>query len=157
MKMMLLLSLLVIFFCLEQCFLGFFTGVAPVGLVSELSSVAEHVNAGGAESKSFLSYGISIMEFEDGTTEVAKIRAHAGDVATMRVRRFAHGCECMVALVMWGGGLFSTYGLVQTGFLKGFWGFRKSYSGTGITIPVKKKGQEQKKQESSGFLQELPT
>ena len=97
------------------------------------------------------------MEFEEGSTKVAKIRAHAGDVATMRGQRFAHRRECMVALVMWGGGSFSTYGLVQTGFLRVFLGFRKSYGGTGITIPVKKEGQERKKQESSGFLQDLPT
>ena len=47
-----------------------------------------------------------------------------------------------------------TYGLVRRGFLRGF---RKSSGGTGITIPVKKGGQERKIQESSGFLQELPT
>ena len=35
--------------------------------------------------------------------------------------------------------------------------FRKSYGGTGIVIPVKKTPYERKKQESGGFLQELPT
>ncbi len=34
---------------------------------------------------------------------------------------------------------------------------QKSYGGTGIVIPVKKAPQERKKQESEGFLQELPT
>jgi hypothetical protein len=33
----------------------------------------------------------------------------------------------------------------------------KSYGGKGIVIPVKKAPQERKKQESRGFLQELPT
>ena len=36
-------------------------------------------------------------------------------------------------------------------------GVKKSYSGTGILIPVKKVPQERKTQESGGFLQELPT
>jgi hypothetical protein len=45
-------------------------------------------------------------------------------------------------------------GPIQTGSLKRF---QKSYGGTGIVIPVKKAPQEQKKQESGGFLQELPT
>jgi hypothetical protein len=45
-------------------------------------------------------------------------------------------------------------GPIQTGFLMTF---QKSYSGTGILIPVKKVPQERKKQESGGFLQELPT
>ena len=36
-------------------------------------------------------------------------------------------------------------------------GFRKSYGGTGIVIPVKKVAKERKTQESGGFLQELPT
>jgi hypothetical protein len=45
-------------------------------------------------------------------------------------------------------------GPIQTGFLMTF---RKSYGGTGIVIPVKKAPQERKKQESGGFLQELPT
>jgi hypothetical protein len=36
-------------------------------------------------------------------------------------------------------------------------GVRKSSGGTGIVIPVKKVPQEQKIQESRGFLQELPT
>jgi hypothetical protein len=35
--------------------------------------------------------------------------------------------------------------------------FQKSYGGTGIVIPVKKAPQEQKKQESKGFLQKLQT
>jgi hypothetical protein len=35
-------------------------------------------------------------------------------------------------------------GPIQTGFLRGF---RKSYGGTGIMIPLKKMPQEQKKQE----------
>jgi hypothetical protein len=35
--------------------------------------------------------------------------------------------------------------------------FQKSYGGTGILIPAKKAPQERKKQESGGFLQELPT
>jgi hypothetical protein len=42
-------------------------------------------------------------------------------------------------------------GPIQTGFLRGF---RKSYGGTGIVIPLKKTPQERKKQESGGFLQE---
>ncbi len=42
-------------------------------------------------------------------------------------------------------------GPIQTGFLRGF---QKSYSGTGIVIPLKKTPQERKKQESGGFLQE---
>jgi hypothetical protein len=33
----------------------------------------------------------------------------------------------------------------------------QGYGGSGIVIPVKKTPQEQKKQESRGFLQELPT
>jgi hypothetical protein len=45
-------------------------------------------------------------------------------------------------------------GPIQTGILMMF---QKSYGGTGIVIPVKKVPQEQKKQESGGFLQELPT
>ncbi len=45
-------------------------------------------------------------------------------------------------------------GPIQTGFLMAF---RESYGGTGIVIPVKKVPQERKKQESGGFLQELPT
>jgi hypothetical protein len=45
-------------------------------------------------------------------------------------------------------------GPIQTGFLMSF---QNSYGGTGIVIPVKKVPQEQKKQESGGFLQELPT
>jgi hypothetical protein len=45
-------------------------------------------------------------------------------------------------------------GSIQTGFLRVF---RKSSGGTGIVIPVKKVSQEQKTQESWGFLQELPT
>jgi hypothetical protein len=45
-------------------------------------------------------------------------------------------------------------GPIQTGFLMMF---QKSYGGTGIVIPVKKSPQERKKQESGGFLQELPT
>jgi hypothetical protein len=48
----------------------------------------------------------------------------------------------------------SYVGPIQTGFLRGF---RKSYGGTGIVIPVKKVPQERKTQESGGFLQELPT
>ncbi len=44
-------------------------------------------------------------------------------------------------------------GPIQTGFLRGF---RKISGGTGIVIPVKKVPQEQKTQESGGFLQELP-
>ncbi len=40
---------------------------------------------------------------------------------------------------------------IQTGFLRGF---QKSYGRTGIVIPVKKVPQEQKTQESGGFLQE---
>jgi hypothetical protein len=40
---------------------------------------------------------------------------------------------------------------IQAGFLRGF---RKSYGGTGIMIPLKKMPQEQRKQESGGFLQE---
>ena len=43
---------------------------------------------------------------------------------------------------------------IQTGFLMGF---RKSYGGTVIVIPVKKTPQERNTQESGGFLQELPT
>jgi hypothetical protein len=35
--------------------------------------------------------------------------------------------------------------------------FSKSYVRTGIVIPVEKVPQERKKQESGGFLQELPT
>jgi hypothetical protein len=35
--------------------------------------------------------------------------------------------------------------------------FQKSYSGTGIVIPVKKTPQEWKTQESGGFLQEYAT
>jgi hypothetical protein len=42
-------------------------------------------------------------------------------------------------------------GPIQTGFLMMF---PKSYVGTGIVIPVEKVPQEQKKQESGGFLQE---
>jgi hypothetical protein len=42
-------------------------------------------------------------------------------------------------------------GPIQTGFLRGF---QKNYGGTGIVIPLKKMPQEQKKQESGGFLQE---
>jgi hypothetical protein len=42
-------------------------------------------------------------------------------------------------------------GPIQTGF---FMMFQKSYSGTGIMIPVKKEPREQKKQESGEFLQE---
>jgi hypothetical protein len=42
-------------------------------------------------------------------------------------------------------------GPIQTGFLMMF---QKSYRRTGIVIPVKKAPQEQKKQESGGFLQE---
>jgi hypothetical protein len=42
-------------------------------------------------------------------------------------------------------------GPIQTGFLRGF---QKSYSGTGIVIPLKKMPQELKKQESGGFLLE---
>jgi hypothetical protein len=42
-------------------------------------------------------------------------------------------------------------GPIQTGFLMTF---QKSYGGTGIMTPVKKVPQEQKKQESGGFLQE---
>jgi hypothetical protein len=34
---------------------------------------------------------------------------------------------------------------------------KKSYGGTGIVIPVKKTPQEQKMQESEGFLQEYAT
>jgi hypothetical protein len=45
-------------------------------------------------------------------------------------------------------------GPIQTGFLMMF---QKSYGRTGIVIPVKKAPQEWKKQESRGFLQELPT
>ncbi len=45
-------------------------------------------------------------------------------------------------------------GSIQTGFLMMF---QKSYGGTGIVILVKKVPQERKKQESGGFLQELPT
>jgi hypothetical protein len=45
-------------------------------------------------------------------------------------------------------------GPIQTGFLMTF---QKSYSGTGILIPVKKMPQEQKTQESGGFLQEYAT
>jgi hypothetical protein len=45
-------------------------------------------------------------------------------------------------------------GPIQTGFLMTF---QKSYSRTGIVIPVKKALQEQKKQESGGFLQEYAT
>jgi len=48
----------------------------------------------------------------------------------------------------------SYVGPIQTGFLRGF---RKSSSGTGIVIPVKKVPQEQKTQESRGFLQKLPS
>jgi len=48
----------------------------------------------------------------------------------------------------------SYVGPIQTGFLRGF---RKSSGGTGIVFPVKKVPQEQKTQESGGFLQELPT
>jgi hypothetical protein len=43
---------------------------------------------------------------------------------------------------------------IQTGFLMMF---QKSYGGTGIVIPVKKHHTSGKKQESGGFLQELPT
>jgi hypothetical protein len=42
-------------------------------------------------------------------------------------------------------------GPIQTGFLRGF---KKSYSGTGIMIPLKKTPQEWKKKEFGGFLQE---
>ncbi len=42
-------------------------------------------------------------------------------------------------------------GPIQTGFLITF---QNSYGGTGIVIPMKKAPQEQKKQESGGFLQE---
>jgi hypothetical protein len=42
-------------------------------------------------------------------------------------------------------------GPIQTGFLMTF---QKSYGRTEIVIPVKKVPQEQKKQESGGFLQE---
>jgi hypothetical protein len=45
-------------------------------------------------------------------------------------------------------------GPIQTEFLMMF---QKSYGGTGIVIPVKIAPQEWKKQESGGFLQELPT
>jgi hypothetical protein len=45
-------------------------------------------------------------------------------------------------------------GPIQTGFLMTF---QKSYGGTGFVIPVKKAPQEREKQESGGFLQELPT
>jgi hypothetical protein len=45
-------------------------------------------------------------------------------------------------------------GPIQTGFLMTF---RKSYGVTGIVIPVKKAPQEQKTQESRGFLQEYAT
>jgi hypothetical protein len=48
---------------------------------------------------------------------------------------------------------FKLVGPIQTGFLMTF---QKSYGGTGIMIPVKKVPQEGKKQESEGFLQELP-
>jgi hypothetical protein len=48
----------------------------------------------------------------------------------------------------------SYVGLIQTGFLRGF---RNSYGGTGIMIPVKKVPREQKTQESGGFLQEYAT
>jgi hypothetical protein len=48
----------------------------------------------------------------------------------------------------------SYLGPIQTGFPRGF---RKSYGGTGIVIPVKKVPEEQKTQESGGFLRELPT
>jgi hypothetical protein len=41
---------------------------------------------------------------------------------------------------------------IQTGFLMGF---RKSYGGRVIVIPVKKTPQEWNTQESRGFLQEL--
>jgi hypothetical protein len=43
---------------------------------------------------------------------------------------------------------------IQTGFLMGF---RKSYGGTVIVIPVNKTPQEWNTQECGGFLQELPT
>ena len=86
-------------------------------------------------------------------------RAHAGDVATMRGQRFVvrSWVYYMVVLVTWGGGSFFYIWPGTNRIPEGFWGFRKSYGGTGITIPVKKEGQERKKQESSGFLQELPT
>jgi hypothetical protein len=42
-------------------------------------------------------------------------------------------------------------GPIQTGFLRGF---RKSYGGTGIVIPLKKIPQDWKKTKSGGFLQE---
>jgi hypothetical protein len=42
-------------------------------------------------------------------------------------------------------------GPIKTGFLMTF---QKSYLGTGIVVPVKKKPQEQKTHESGGFLQE---
>jgi hypothetical protein len=45
-------------------------------------------------------------------------------------------------------------GPIQTGFLMTF---QKSYGGTGIVIPVIKTPQEQKTQESGGFLQEYAT
>jgi hypothetical protein len=48
----------------------------------------------------------------------------------------------------------SYVGPIQTGFLMRF---QKSYGGTGIVIPVKKTPQEQKTQESGGFLQEYAT
>ncbi len=55
--------------------------------------------------------------------------------------------------------LFKSYiasyvGPIQTGFLMTF---QKSYGRTGIVIPVKKMLQEQKTQESGGFLQEYAT
>jgi hypothetical protein len=48
----------------------------------------------------------------------------------------------------------SNVGPIQTGFLLTF---QKCYGGTGIVIPVKKTPQEQKTQESGGFLQEYAT